>query len=153
MAKHKIAWIFSTVFKIGTLPGAPGTYGSLAALLGWVIFMYFGGSQITFLITTGIIFFAGVVSSEIVSDELKIKDPSVIVIDEWVGQWLALWFDPFALKWGLLSFILFRVFDISKPGPVKEMEALPKGLGVMMDDVVAGILALLITHSLIYYIG
>jgi len=152
MTSQKVAWLFSTVFNVGTLPKAPGTWGSVAALFGWVLFMQWGTQEV-FLILTGFIFFGGVVSSEFVSEELKLKDPSVVVIDEWVGQWIALWFVPLSLGWGLLSFFLFRLFDIFKPGPIKSMESLPAGLGIMMDDVVAGLFALFITHSLIYYIG
>ncbi|MBT3589494.1 MAG: phosphatidylglycerophosphatase A [Candidatus Marinimicrobia bacterium] len=152
MTRQNVAWLFSTVFNVGTLPKAPGTWGSLAALIGWFIFMQWGTQEV-FLILTGFIFFGGVISSEIVSKTLKAKDPSVVVIDEWVGQWIALWFVPVTLCWGLLAFFLFRLFDIFKPGPIKSMESLPSGLGIMMDDVVAGLFSLFITHSLIYYIG
>ena len=87
------------------------------------------------------------------SEVIKKEDPSEIVIDEWVGQWIALWLIPHSFYWGFASFILFRFFDISKLGPVQGMDDIKSGTGIMMDDVVAGILALLVTQSLYYFIG
>ncbi len=153
MTKQKLAWQFATVFNVGTLPIAPGTWGSLAGIIGWALFFTLGGTHELFLILTGFIFFAGVVSAEIVSKELKLKDPSVVVIDEWVGQWIALWFLPLSLLWGIIAFLFFRLFDIFKPGPIKSLESMPGGLGIMMDDVIAGMFALFLTHSLKFYFG
>ena len=82
----------------------------------------------------------------------KEEDPSEIVIDEWVGQWIALWLIPHSFIWGFTSFVFFRIFDILKPGPVELMDEIKSGTGIMMDDVVAGILALLVTQSLVYFI-
>ena len=76
-----------------------------------------------------------------------------IVIDEWVGQWIALWLIPHSFIWGFVSFLFFRIFDILKPGPVQLMDDIKSGTGIMMDDVIAGILALLVTQSLVYFIG
>jgi Phosphatidylglycerophosphatase A and related proteins len=81
----------------------------------------------------------------------KEDDPSIIVIDEWVGQWIGLWLVPHDIIWGLVSFFWFRVFDIFKPGPVQKMDDIKSGIGVMMDDAVAGILALFMTQSLYYF--
>ncbi len=78
---------------------------------------------------------------------------SEIVIDEWVGQWIALWLIPHSFIWGFVSFLFFRIFDILKPGPVQLMDDIKSGTGIMMDDVIAGILALLVTQSLVYFIG
>ena len=66
-------------------------------------------------------------------------------------MWISLYLNPSELKWAFISFILFRTFDIFKPGPVKIMDEMHNGIGVMMDDVVAGILALLTTQSLMFY--
>ena len=78
---------------------------------------------------------------------------SEIVIDEWVGQWLALWMLPHSFLWGLVAFGFFRIFDIFKPGPIQMMDDIKSGVGIMMDDVVAGILALFVTQSLVYFMG
>ena len=100
-----------------------------------------------------ILFFIGVAVSTIYSELIKKEDPPEVVIDEWVGQWIALWLIPHSFAWGFLSFTIFRIFDILKLGPVKGMDDIKSGTGIMMDDVVAGIFALLITQSLIYFTG
>ncbi len=148
--KFRVAELIGTVFYIGKIPFAPGTWGSLAALICW----YFLKPKIIdplFLLITGGLFFIGIVVSEIITKEWNINDPKQIVIDEWVGMWIALYLVPHNMLWSLVAFIIFRVFDIFKPGPVKVMDELHSSIGIMMDDVVAGILALLLTQSLMYY--
>ena len=147
----KIAEILSTVFYIGKLPMAPGTWCSFIAFLSW----YFLRSQIEgvfILYASLVLFFIGVAVTTIYSESIGKEDPPEIVIDEWVGQWIALWLIPHTFLWGFTSFILFRMFDIFKPGPVGRMDDIKSGAGIMMDDVIAGILALLVTQSLVYFI-
>jgi phosphatidylglycerophosphatase A len=76
-----------------------------------------------------------------------------VVIDEWVGMWIALYLVPHELVWGFVAFFLFRLFDILKPGPIQMMDDIHSAIGVMMDDVIAGILALLVTQSLMYFVA
>ena len=149
---NKIAEITSTVFYIGRLPLAPGTFCSFIAFLAW-FYLRFYIEGVFILYASLILFFVGVAVSTIHSEVIKKEDPSEIVIDEWVGQWIALWLIPHSFYWGFASFVLFRFFDISKLGPVKGMDDIKSGTGIMMDDVVAGILALLVTQSLYYFIG
>ena len=147
----KIAEIISTVFYIGKLPLAPGTWCSFIAFLSW----YFLRSQIEgvfILYASLVLFFVGVAVTTIYSESIREEDPPEIVIDEWVGQWIALWLIPHTFLWGFTSFILFRLFDILKIGPVGLMDDIKSGTGIMMDDVIAGILALLVTQSLVYFI-
>lgn len=146
----KIAEIIGTVIFIGRLPLAPGTWGSAAALVAWYFIAPLIESPLFLLITLAL-FFVGVAVSDILIDAWNEDDPSSIVIDEWVGQWIALWLAPHSIFWGLMAFIWFRVFDILKPGPVKLMDNMKSGVGVMMDDVVAGILALFMTQSIKYF--
>ena len=130
---------------------APGTWCSFIAFLSW----YFLRSQIEgvfILYASLVLFFVGVAVTTIYSESIEEEDPSEIVIDEWVGQWIALWLIPHTFLWGFTSFILFRIFDIFKPGPVGLMDDIKSGTGIMMDDVIAGILALLVTQSLVYFI-
>ena len=96
----------------------------------------------------GIILGFGVYTSSITENKLKKKDPGVIVIDEWVGQWIALLFLPKSFLWGLVAFALFRLFDIWKPYPINILDKLKKGWGIMLDDVLAGIYALVIISIL-----
>ena len=149
---NKIAEITSTVFYIGRLPLAPGTWCSFIAFLSW-FYLRFYIEGVFILYASLILFFIGVAVSTIHSEVIKKDDPSEIVIDEWVGQWIALWLIPHSFYWGFASFVLFRFFDISKLGPVKGMDDIKSGTGIMMDDVVAGILALLVTQSLYYFVG
>ena len=145
----KVSEILSTVFYIGKLPMAPGTWCSFIAFLSW----YFLSSQIEGvfnLYASLVLFFVGVAVTTIYSESIVEEDPPEIVIDEWVGQWLAFSMLPVTFQTGLIGFIAFRFFDILKPGPVKRMERLPNGLGVMADDIMAGILAYFII--IIYYL-
>ena len=149
--KYRFSEIIGTMFYIGKIPLAPGTWGSLVALLLW----YLIKPKIIdplFLLITGGLFFIGIAVSEIITRELDDHDPKEIIIDEWVGMWIALYLVPHSLFWGFVSFFLFRFFDIFKPGPVQIMDDIHSPIGVMLDDVVAGILALLVTQSLMYYI-
>ncbi len=145
--KNKFANWVSTVLKIGYLPLAPGTWGSLAATATWFIIIE-STSTITFIIVIIIIFTLGVYTSSITEGYLAKKDPSIIVIDEWVGQWIALLFLPKSLLWGLVAFALFRLFDIWKPYPIKTLDKIPRGWGIMLDDVLAGVYALLVLSVL-----
>ncbi|NHZ85494.1 MAG: phosphatidylglycerophosphatase A [Planctomycetia bacterium] len=145
--KNKLANWFSTVLMIGYLPVAPGTWGSLAALLIWYVIIGHI-SSITLILLISIIFAFGVYTSSITERYLEKIDPSVIVIDEWVGQWIALLFLPKSLLWGLIAFALFRLFDIWKPFPIKILDKMSGGFGIMLDDVLAGIYALLVISLL-----
>jgi len=149
---NKIAEITSTVFYIGRIPLAPGTFCSFIAFLAW-FYLRFYIEGVFILYASLILFFVGVAVTTIHSEVIKKEDPPEIVIDEWVGQWIALWLIPHSFYWGFASFVLFRIFDIFKLGPVQGMDDIKSGTGIMMDDVVAGILALLVTQSLYYFIG
>ena len=149
---NKVAEIISTVFYVGRIPLAPGTICSFLAFLSWY-YLRFYIEGVFILYGSLILFFIGVAVSTIYSESIKKEDPSEVVIDEWVGQWIALWLIPHSFVWGFLSFTIFRIFDILKLGPVKGMDDIKSGTGIMMDDVVAGIFALLITQSLVYFIG
>ena len=149
----KFAEVISTVFYIGRLPLAPGTWCSFVAFLMWYFIRSYNIEGVFILYASLVLFFIGVAVTTIYSESLGEDDPSEIVIDEWVGQWIALWLIPHSFIWGFVSFLFFRAFDILKPGPVQIMDDIKSGTGIMMDDVIAGILALLVTQSLIYFIG
>ena len=147
----KLANYFSTVVKIGYLPLAPGTWGSLAALAFWYLILP-TISSITFIVAIVIIFVLGIYTSSITERLLGKIDPSIIVIDEWVGQWIALMFLPKSFVWGIVSFALFRLFDIWKPYPIHRLNNIKGGFGIMIDDVLAGIYALIGVQLLRYFI-
>jgi phosphatidylglycerophosphatase A len=84
----------------------------------------------------------GVPASTVVARQAGREDPQMVVIDEVAGQWIALLFSPFDWKHGLIALILFRVFDVTKPFPARQLENLPEGWGIVFDDVAAGLYAL-----------
>lgn len=134
-------WI-ATVFFIGHLPLAPGTWGSAASLLIWYFIPEM--NMIVFSSIIIILFILGLISAKKVAEHENNPDPSKVVIDEWVGMWITLLIVPKTWQWMAGSFLLFRFFDISKLFPMRQIEKLKKGWGIMLDDVVAGIYSLLI---------
>lgn len=135
--------LLATWFGVGRIPRAPGTWGSVAALpCAWPL-AYWGGWP-ALLVGALAIFLVGWWAAEQYERQSGRHDPKEVVIDEVAGQWLALLpagLDPVSM---LAAFILFRLFDILKPWPVSWAEGLPGGLGVMADDMLAGILAALL---------
>jgi phosphatidylglycerophosphatase A len=133
--------IFVTWFGAGWLPGAPGTWGSLAALpFAWLILRY-GDPGLLAFASVGL-FALGVWASDIAARETRTVDPGWIVIDEVVGQWLTLLAAPLSLVGFAAGFLLFRLFDIWKPFPIRQVEKrLEGGFGIMADDVLAAIYA------------
>lgn len=189
------AWWVATGFGSGYLKPAPGTWGSLAALVVWAGCMQaliacgdmVGGTVftsagrpahplVTFLPLIGTTFGAwawtrlGIRASTLYAEELGIKDPSVIVIDEWAGVWISLipvaaslpfdaplstlrhWASLAQVGWSpwdhlapvIVAFASFRLFDIWKPWPCRQIQDLPGGEGIMVDDVVAALYAALV---------
>ncbi len=148
--KNRLATTLATLGPIGNFPKAPGTWGSLAAIIAapWLFLPFSIPTRIIILIA---ILLLGTWACSKAETIFEKKDPGCVIIDELFGQWLTILFFGAIPLWALfLAFILFRVFDILKPWPVKWAEdRFNGGLGVMLDDGVAGIYALLITHFII----
>ena len=131
--------IFSTWFYLGTFKYFPGTIGSIASLPFAALIVNYGGNYLLIFFTI-IFFFIGVKISDKYSKLINKKDPSEIVIDEVVGQWLVLIFVPLDLKLYILALVIFRFFDIFKPWPIKLLEKkYDGGFGIMVDDILAAI--------------
>lgn len=128
-----------SVFGIGYIPFAPGTFGSLA---GALLFLFVPALRLPELFIPLIAFVSlvGVWAGGSMEKEYG-KDPSAVVIDELAGQWVALLLLPAAPLTVLFSFLFFRLYDIWKPGPVDRVQHLPGGWGIMTDDLLAGLLA------------
>ena len=144
-----------TFFGAGLLKPGPGTYGSIAALLLWYAGAHvFQPSVVTLAIATSIAALGatviGIPAATIVARESGREDPGHVVIDEVAGQLIALIALTPTPGHALLALALFRVFDITKPWPIRRLEALPEGTGIMLDDVAAGLCALAVGHFLIY---
>lgn len=146
----KIVWrIFATFFGLGFFPVAPGTLTSLAVLLFYKYLLY--GLTLPYLLLIFFLLLAlGVPAASAYSSELKKSDPGRVVIDEAAGQFLVLAFVSPDWTFIVIGFLLFRFFDIVKPFPIRQLEALPAGWGIMADDVAAALMAKALLHLYIY---
>ena len=144
--KIKAANLISTWFGCGYAPIAPGTAGSLAALLIACALVNYAGWQPLWFGALALAATApGIWAAGITAQALKQKDPGLVVVDEVVGQWLALaGARPLNMKSWIGAFVLFRLFDIWKPAPVRNLEKLPGGAGIVADDLMAGVYAALV---------
>ena len=160
------AWAVATGLGSGCLRPAPGTWGSLAALLAWSLgilgvhalrldhagVVFRGLVEFALLVLIGLLGWVGVQASTLVEREAGREDPGFIVVDEWLGMWVTLW----PLRWELarafegraagavaillgVPFVIFRILDIWKPWPIYQIQNLPEGQGIMADDLVAGL--------------
>ena len=141
------AWALGTFFGAGLLRPGPGTYGSCAAAALWFVLIRHTEHQaLATLIAAVLVTLIGIPAATIVARESGREDPGHVVIDEVAGQLFALIALPATPLWTLTALVLFRLFDITKPPPVRQLERLHGGTGIMLDDVAAGLLALLCGH-------
>jgi phosphatidylglycerophosphatase A len=135
--RDRIAWALATWFGCGLVPRAPGTMGALGAIPLYLLAAREGRLAVlgAAVAITGI----GVWASAVVARELGKKDPQVVVIDEVAGLLVTMSPVP-AVSWPSLvvGFVLFRVLDMTKPWPIRRIEGLPGGWGIVLDDVAAG---------------
>jgi phosphatidylglycerophosphatase A len=141
------AWTIATFFGAGFGKPGPGTWGSVATVLLWAAYAWFAHpSPHALLVALTILIVAalalGIPAATIVARQSGRKDPQIVVIDEVAGQAITLLFSPFDLRHALIALILFRAFDMTKPFPVRQLENLPEGWGIVLDDVAAGLYAL-----------
>jgi phosphatidylglycerophosphatase A len=153
----RLAYLTATGFGAGFAPKAPGTFG---ALEGVGLFLLTLALRLPpeqhFMLLVGLnilLFAAGVWASKRTCEISNLEDPSQVVVDEISGQLIALTPLAFGSSTALviLGFILFRLFDITKPYPIRKLEHLPNGFGVMLDDVLAGVFAAVIVWLVTYF--
>jgi phosphatidylglycerophosphatase A len=142
-------------FGVGYLPLMPGTFGSLAGVLIFLLLVQSVLLQLLFIL---VIVVLGVWAASRTERLLGKKDPGKVVVDEVAGQMIALTPLPFLadgpwLVWVIVSFTLFRLFDIFKPYPARRFESLSGGFGIMADDLVAGIYGAIVTAIVIAAFG
>jgi phosphatidylglycerophosphatase A len=144
--KVKAAKLIATWFGCGYAPAGPGTAGSLAALvIAWLLVRYAGWQPLWFAALALVATAPAIWAADVTARALILKDPGVVGVDEGVGQWLALaGARPLNVKSWLGAFILFRLFDIWKPVPVRNLERIPGGAGIVADDLMAGLYAALV---------
>ena len=138
-ASFGLARLIATGFGSGYSPVAPGTAGSLVGLL---LFWPLARLDVLWLGIAIVVGFAiGVVAASATAREVGLEDPGIVVWDEVVGMWITLALVPLTPLSAVLGFFLFRVMDVVKPPPARQFERLHGGLGIMADDVMAGIYA------------
>jgi phosphatidylglycerophosphatase A len=150
------AWarIVATFFGAGLGKPGPGTWGSLAAVFLWALLAHFLPSayHLYAIVTLAALSIAiGIPAATLEARGCGRKDPSHVVIDEVAGQLITLIAAPIRFFPLLAGFILFRAFDILKPPPIRQLEKLPEGTGIVVDDVGAGIYALIVLQVLLYF--
>jgi len=144
--KVKFAKFFATFFYLGYSPFAPGTVGTLGAIILFYFLSFFSGLAYLFFAILFIIFSIWI--STVVTIAGQDPDPSWVVIDEVCGYLVTMFLIPYSVTNVVLGFLFFRFFDILKPPPIRRFESLPGGLGIVADDVVAGIYANVILQVL-----
>lgn len=139
VAKSPISVFVATGFGVGRVPKAPGTAGSVLGLLLWAPagFLSLAHYGLCLVAALGV----GIVVTGRAAEALERADPPMVVWDEVVGMGLTLMGAPRTVWSLLLGFALFRLFDIAKPPPIRRLERLPGGYGIMLDDVLAGLYA------------
>ena len=148
------ATLVATFFGVGRLRPGPGTWGSAATVLLWVALAQALTPSLrtpVAVVLALVVTLIGIPAATLVARASGVKDPQFVVIDEVAGQLVAVIGVPLAWKSFLAGFILFRAFDILKPPPVRQLEALPEGSGIVLDDIAAGLYALVVMHLLLRF--
>jgi phosphatidylglycerophosphatase A len=147
------ATLTATFFGIGRLHPGPGTWGSAVTVLLWAALARALNPALRLPVVIALAALAiliGIPAATRVARASAAKDPQFVVIDEVAGQLIALIAVPLGWKTFLAGFILFRIFDILKPPPVRQLEKLPEGTGIVLDDVAAGLYALIVMQLLLH---
>ncbi|CAA2929699.1 phosphatidylglycerophosphatase A [Arsenophonus endosymbiont of Bemisia tabaci] len=145
--------LLATGFGSGLSPIIPGTMGSLAAIPFWLLMYWLLTVWLCwFIILFG--FFVGIVICQRTSDDMQVHDHGSIVWDEFIGMWMTLMVIPLvSWEWVLIAFLLFRFFDMLKPWPIGWFDRqVGGGLGIMLDDIIAAIFAMVIVAALAHWL-
>jgi phosphatidylglycerophosphatase A len=146
----RVALAIATVGGVGWAPVAPGTVASALTLVVLWLVPFSRLALVAFFVAVTLI---GTWAADQAERTLGRKDPGVIVIDEVAGMTLSVLVLPLTVPVLAIAFVLFRVFDVVKPAPARQAQALPGGIGVMVDDLVAGLYALVIVAALRALLG
>ncbi|MCC7173736.1 MAG: phosphatidylglycerophosphatase A [Bryobacterales bacterium] len=147
--QRRAATLISTCLGLGYSPKAPGTAGSLGALAAGVVLAHYRGwGRLEFALLSGAALLPGIWAAGVESAGAGEEDPSRIVVDEAIGQWVAMaGITAHNWKSWLAALVLFRLFDIFKPPPIRQAERLHGGVGIVADDVAAGLAAGLVLFA------
>jgi len=148
------ATLVATFLGVGRLKPGPGTWASIATVILWALASLVippSARTWTNVIAVVGVTLVGIPAATRVARASGNKDPQIVVVDEVAGQLVALIAVPLAWKTSLAGLILFRAFDILKPFPIRRLERLPEGIGIVVDDLGAGLYALAVVHLLLHF--
>jgi phosphatidylglycerophosphatase A len=151
--RNRLALTLATWFGAGYAPVAPGTAGSLAAIV--IAYLLRGQFQPWhFAVFALVLAVPAVWAASVTAEVVGKKDPGIVVVDEVIGQWITI-AGARTIDWKscLVAFALFRLFDIWKPAPVRQLEALPGGLGINADDAMAGVYGAIVVWAASTWLG
>jgi phosphatidylglycerophosphatase A len=137
---NAIAMVVATAGYVGYFPIASGTAGSMVGLVVFALVRWVGEPAFE-LVTIAAVLVLGIWSASVAERTLNMKDPGPVVIDEVLGMLITLALLPLSVTGVIVGFVLFRIFDVIKPFPAGRLEALHGGMGIMLDDAVAGLYA------------
>jgi phosphatidylglycerophosphatase A len=143
------ARLLATWFYFGYFPKGPGTAGSVGALIvAWPLAHFLGFGPFWFLILAVLLLGPAIWAADVTSKQSGLKDPQIVVVDEVVGQWITL-AGAMRFNWisWIVAFLLFRAFDIWKPPPVRQLERVKGGAGIVLDDAMAGVYGALVLYA------
>lgn len=148
------AWLAGTFFGAGLMKPGPGTWGSAFTVIVWALVAPQLAPEHRLLgaaVFAGLAVAIGIPAATLLARASGRKDPQFVVIDETAGQMVTLLGAPISWPVLLVGFLLFRAFDIVKPPPVRQLERLPEGTGIVVDDLAAGVYGLLVLQALLYF--
>lgn len=147
----RLAFFFATGFGSGYSPFAPGTAGSAVGLLfAWGMSRLSVPWQFAFVLVVTVL---SMIAADVVARSLGLKDPGLIVADEIAGMTVTMFALPFTLTTAILGFVLFRIMDVVKPPPARQFERFKGGVGVVADDLMAGVYAHLALRGILVLLG
>jgi len=149
--KQRLAFVLATGFGSGYSPFAPGTAGSAVGLLFvWGMSLMDLTGQVVFTLAVTAL---SMIAADIVAKSVGLKDPGLIVADEIAGMMVTMIAIPITLKSALIGFVLFRLMDVVKPPPARQFEHFKGGVGIVADDLMAGVYANLALRGILMMIG
>jgi phosphatidylglycerophosphatase A len=140
-----LSTLVATGLGSGYAPIAPGTAGSAVGLL--LFWPLHAASAAVQLAAVAVLFVVGVAAATRVARGVGLEDPGIVVVDEVLGMWTSLLLMPFTPATAAAGFVLFRILDVFKPYPARQLESLPGGWGIMADDLMAGVYANLLLRA------
>ena len=146
---NALARVIATWFYLGLVPKGPGTAGSIGGLaIAWSLHLWAGVDSVGFGILALVGLLPAIWAADVTAKATGLRDPQIVVVDEVIGQWITLaGAARFNWRSWLLALVLFRLFDIFKPPPVRQLERVPGGAGIVLDDVMAGVYGALVLFA------